>query len=52
MPLKYDCIKKWQRVVGMLEINLSGNPPLIINQQEADEVLGMLVEWMKKVVRK
>ena len=52
MPLKYDCIKKWQGVVGMLEINLSGNPPLIINHKEADEVLGMLAECMKEILRK
>ncbi len=49
MPLKYDCVKKWQGVVEMLEINLAGKPPLIINQQEADEVLALLAECMREV---
>ncbi len=35
----------------MLEINLAGKPPLIINQQEADEVLALLAECMREVLR-
>ena len=51
MPMGYDCIKKWQGVVEMLEINLAGKPHLIINQQEVDEVLALLAECMREVLR-